>query len=103
MSGSPFDVHLTREADRDLRKLQQWSDEIEELLFGLGDDPYQGEVLAGSLRGVRSLHFSLKGSGAYRAAYVVLDEDEVVLIFMIASRENFYSEATRRFQTLRLE
>lgn len=74
---------------------------IEDILLDLGEDPYQGEPLSGSLRGVRSLHFSLKGSGEYRAAYLVLEDEGVVLVFMIASRENFYAEATRRHQALR--
>ena len=102
MTDSPYDVQLTRSADRDLRKLRQWTDEIEETLLSLGVDPYQGDPLAGSLSGVRSLHFSLRGSGAYRAAYLVLEDEKVVLVFMIASRENFYSEATRRFQSLQI-
>ncbi|HET7034733.1 MAG TPA: hypothetical protein VFI42_03550, partial [Thermomicrobiaceae bacterium] len=57
--------------------------------------------LHGSMRGVRALHFSLRGSGEYRAAYLVLVDERVVLVFMIASRENFYAEAVCRYHALR--
>ncbi len=78
----------------------QWEDEIAEILLDLGEDPYRGDLLTGSLCGVRSLHFSLKRSGAFRAAYVVLEDQCLCLVFMISSRENFYQEAARRYAAL---
>ncbi|HET7036033.1 MAG TPA: type II toxin-antitoxin system RelE/ParE family toxin, partial [Thermomicrobiaceae bacterium] len=90
MTGRKFEVRTSCAADRDLRKLRQWEDDVESILLGLGEDLYQGELLHGSMRGVRALHFSLRGSGEYRAAYLVLVDERVVLVFMIASRENFY-------------
>ncbi len=64
--------------------------------------PYSGHALTGSLRGARSFEFSLPG-GAYRAAYVVLEETEgpVCLVFLVGSHEGFYEKAERRMEALR--
>jgi hypothetical protein len=57
--------------------------------------------LSGSLRGCRSLEFNLKGSGAYRAVYVVDPEQPICIVFLIAPHENVYREAERRVRALR--
>ena len=101
MPDLPYAVRTTRAAEKDLRALRPWTEVVEDILLRLGEAPYQGEPLSGSLRDVRSLHFSLKGSGAYRAAYLVLEDEGAVLVFMVASRENFYAEAARRHHALR--
>jgi hypothetical protein len=51
------------------------------------------------LRGVRSLEFSLPG-GEHRAAYYVLIDDRVCLVFAIGPHENFYRLAERRYEAL---
>jgi len=57
--------------------------------------------LTGNLRGCRSLGFSLKGSGQYRAVYVVLDDESVCLVFIVGPHENIYGKAERRLDALR--
>lgn len=57
--------------------------------------------MAGSLRGARALEFNLKGSGAYRAVYVVLEDERVCLVFIIGPHENIYRTATRRYEALK--
>lgn len=66
----------------------------------LGDGTHKGDALGGTLYGARAMHFSLKGSGVFRAAYVVLEVLGVCLVFMISTRENFYREAQRCYAAL---
>jgi len=69
-------------------------------LLSLEEDPSKGHLLTGSLRGARALEISL-GGVAYRAAYVVLKDKPVCLIFMVGPHEGFYAKAERRAKTLR--
>lgn len=77
---------------------QRWK--VAQKIFEIEDDPYKGHTLEGSLKGVRSLEFSLPG-GAYRAAYIILEPDKVCLFFIIGSHENFYNKAERRYQAIK--
>ncbi|MFQ5796543.1 MAG: hypothetical protein ACE5JP_16040 [Candidatus Bipolaricaulia bacterium] len=52
------------------------------------------------MKGVRSLEFSLPG-GAYRAAYMVQESEQVCLVFLIGPHEGFYKKAERRVAALR--
>ena len=52
------------------------------------------------MRGVRALEMSL-GGVAYRAAYVVLLDKLVCLVFMVGPHEGFYARAERRAKNLR--
>ena len=57
-------------------------------------DPLKGDPLAGSLKGSRALKFNLRGSGAYRAAYVIAGQ--TCIVYYIGTRENAYAEIARR-------
>lgn len=97
-----WSVQLTKRAERDLRRIRRDSlAQVRTTLNQLKSDPQAGEPLAGELMGVRSLHFSLPGSGQYRAAYFCKEDSRVCIVFMIGSRENFYREAERRWNALR--
>src|ERR671937_209496 len=97
MATDRFDVQLTRQAERDLRRLRSQMERVTRVLLSLEEEPDRGHYLQhGTLQGVRSLEFSLPG-GAYRAAYVVLEEEKVCLVFMVGPHENFYREAARRY------
>lgn len=100
MPNDRFDVQLTRQAEKDLRRLRPWTAKATQVLLTLEQDPYRGHLLKGSLRGVRSLKLSLPG-GAYRAAYVVLEDERVCLVFLVGPHEGFYKQAERRFDALR--
>jgi|SRR5579875_2545479 len=91
-----FDVRLTRQALKDLRKLRSQAGIVAEALDRLQTDPSAGHMLRGTLAGVRSLEFTLKGGGAGRAAYVVMPEHKVCLVFIIGPHEGFYERAERR-------
>lgn len=96
-----FTVTLTRQAENDLKELRPRTDQATRALLVLEDDPRCGHVLSGSLRGSRSLEFNLRGSGAYRAVYVILLEERTCLVFLIGPHENIYERARRRLEALR--
>lgn len=95
----PWTIQLTRQAKKDLDSLQSAREKALRAILTLEQHPLAGHALAGSLRGVRSLEFSLPG-GAYRAAYTVNAEHEVCLVFLIGPHESFYEKAQRRYRAL---
>lgn len=95
-----YRVKLTRQAEKDLKSLRPWTNDVLSILSRLEDEPLGGHALKGSLRGSRSLEFNLKGSGAFRGIYWVYPDDQVCLVYLIASHENVYREAERRFLAL---
>lgn len=80
--------------------MRSFRDKAARALLALELDPYKGHALTGSLCGARSLEFSLPG-GAYRAAYVVLEEERTCLVFLVGPHEGFYRKAERRMEALR--
>jgi mRNA-degrading endonuclease RelE of RelBE toxin-antitoxin system len=101
MPSERYEVVPTRQAEKDLKDLRGRAADVIRALLQLEDDPYKGHPLTGSLRGARSLEFNLRGSGAYRAVYVVLDDERVCLVFIIGPHENIYRMATRRYDALK--
>jgi mRNA-degrading endonuclease RelE of RelBE toxin-antitoxin system len=99
--GDRFEVELTREAEKDLKRLRPWKEQATRALVELEEDPYLGHALTGSLRGTRSLEFSLRGSGVYRAVYVVIENARVCLVFIVGPHENIYDKAERRVAALK--
>jgi hypothetical protein len=67
----------------------------------LETEPTRGHILTGSLRGTRSLEFSLNGSGVYRAVYIVRNDRRVCLVFIVGPHENIYDRAERRVHAAR--
>lgn len=100
MTTGKFQVELTTRAQKDLKKLRHDLANVLRQIAILEEDPYKGETLRGTLRDARSLHFSLRGGGEYRAIYTIVDEKTICLVFLIAARENVYKEAQRRFDSL---
>jgi addiction module RelE/StbE family toxin len=103
MANRRFEVELTDQAQKDLKRLRPWASQVARTLLTLEDDPYRGHTLTGSLRGARSLEFTLKGGGAYRAVYVVHTDDRVCIVFIVGLHENLYDKAERRFGALKRE
>lgn len=96
-----FDVEILPRALKDLKALKQHEAEAIRQILRLEENPELGHMLQGSLRGVRSLEFSLKGSGAYRAVYVVLDQQRVCVVFLVGPHENIYERAERRWAAVK--
>lgn len=99
MTSNAFELELTRDAEKDLDRLKGFRDRATRVLLQLEQNPFAGHALSGSLRGARSLEFSLPG-GAYRAVYVVFDAERVCLVFIVGLHENIYKKAERRYQAL---
>jgi mRNA-degrading endonuclease RelE of RelBE toxin-antitoxin system len=96
-----YRVELTDGAKKDLKKLRQHRDQIADALGELETNPLAGHVLKGTLNRLRSLEFTIKGSGAFRAVYGVLDMDAVCLVVIVGPHENIYHRAERRVEALR--
>lgn len=96
-----YRVELTDGARKDLKRLRQHLQQIGDVLFQLEENPLKGHSLKGTLYGLRSLDFTVKGSGAFRAVYGVLDEDSICLVVIVGPHENIYDKAERRVKALR--
>jgi len=98
-----YNVELTSGAKKDLKSnaCKPHLKAIMEEIKSLKDDPFAGDPLEGSLSKVRSIHFTLKGSGEWRTAYYVLSKDRVCLILLVGPRENFYRKAKKRYDVMK--
>jgi hypothetical protein len=103
MSPEHFRVALTRTALKDLKSYRSDAAVVKARLDVLKSDPLAGHALTGSLAGVRSLSFSLRGSGQHRALYVFRELSGRSVVFMIGPHENIYDRGERRFKLLELE
>ena len=95
-----FDIEFTNNAKKDVKDLRHDRERVMREILRLRDEPYAGHTLRGSLRGARSLEFSLKGGGAYRAVYTILDDQRLCIIFVVGAHENIYRLAERRHEAL---
>ncbi len=59
------------------------------------NDPMGNEPLKGKLSHIRSYHFQ-KNATQYRIAYEVLENEEIIFHYMVATRENFYKKLETR-------
>jgi mRNA-degrading endonuclease RelE of RelBE toxin-antitoxin system len=98
MTSRRYTVELVRDAEKDLKKLRPWTEQATRQLLRLEEDPMAGHPLTGVLRGTRALEFTLKGGGAYRAVYTVLDDDRVCVVLIVGPHENIYLKAERRYR-----
>ncbi len=96
MTSERYELEVLPKAVKDLAKLRQNREQALRELLRLQADPMAGHALKGNLRGTRSLEFNLKGGGAYRAVYVVLDDQRICVVFIVGPHENIYKEAERR-------
>ena len=103
MSPETFQVVLTRAALKDLRSYRGDAATVKARLEILKSDPMAGHLLTGSLSGVRSLSFALRGSGQHRALYVFREMTGRSIVFLLGPHENVYDRGERRFKLLDLE
>jgi mRNA-degrading endonuclease RelE of RelBE toxin-antitoxin system len=96
-----YRVELTDAAKKDLKKLRQHREQIGEALGRLETNPLVGHTLQGTLYNLCALEFTVKGSGAFRAVYGILDMDAVCLVVIVGPHENIYDRAERRVEALR--
>jgi len=96
MARNRFEVELLREAVKDLKALRQYEDDAITEILKLEDAPYLGHTLTGSLRGTRSLEFTLPGYGECRAVYIVDKQGHVCIVFIVGPHENICQKTERR-------
>jgi mRNA-degrading endonuclease RelE of RelBE toxin-antitoxin system len=101
MPADRFEVELTRDAEKDLKRLRPWTEQATRALVKLEADPYLGHPLTGRLSGTRSLEFALRGSGVHWEVYVVVENARVCLVFIVRPHENIYDKAVRRGAALK--
>jgi mRNA-degrading endonuclease RelE of RelBE toxin-antitoxin system len=99
-SSDRFEVELLPKAEDDLDDLANQRDRAIAEILKLELNPHLGHTLKGSLRGVRSLEFTMKG-GVFRALYVIDEPNRVVIVFLVGPHENIYKKAERRWAALR--
>lgn len=58
------------------------------------NSPFENPKLKGDLDGIYSYHFK-SANTQYRIAYSV-ENEEIILYYMVAKRENFYRQLTNR-------
>ena len=96
-----FDLQLTTPAQKDLDGLKEIRAAVVQELLALKEHPEKGHPLKQNLQGIRALEFTIKGSGQYRAAYLVLETAVVCLIVAVGPHENFYDLVARRAKKLK--
>ncbi|PIY26726.1 MAG: hypothetical protein COZ11_01895 [Deltaproteobacteria bacterium CG_4_10_14_3_um_filter_51_14] len=87
---TPFRVELLAGAQKDLKGLWLIRAEVVVALLDLEKVPDKGHDLRQDLQGILSLDFTIKGSGQFRAAYLMLEEDQICSILAIGPHQNFY-------------
>jgi addiction module RelE/StbE family toxin len=102
MTSNRARVELTKAAQKDLKKLRHDLNRAIREIMALETNPTKGHTLRGSLSGARALEFSLKGGGAFRAIYHIVDEETIVVcvVFMVGPHENIYRMAQSRYEAL---
>lgn len=92
-----YEINILPKAEKDLKDLRQNKAQATREILKLEENPRLGHALTGSLRGTRALEFNLKGGGAYRAIYTVIDERRICIVFLVGPHENIYRVAERRW------
>lgn len=82
-----YEVLLTSAVKKDLKRLRTHKTRIGEVLGELETNPLAGHTL--------------KGSGAFRAVYAVIEDEAVCLIIIVGPHENIDEAAERRVEILR--
>ncbi len=96
-----YEVEILPRAEKDLKALKQNQAQATREILKLEENPRLGHTLTGSLRGTRSLEFNLRGGGAYRAIYTILDGHRLCVVFLVGAHENIYKEAERRWAAVK--
>ncbi len=92
-----FEIKSIKAVKRDLKKLpNDLLTDLKTIHFkNIRENPFQGHQLGYVFKGLRSYHLTHKGK-SYRIVYEVFEEDSLIVISMIGSRESFYEKLRRR-------
>jgi len=69
---------------------------IIDALDTITENPFIGDMLKGNLSILYSYHLKVRGV-EYRIAYQIKEQELVVVIIQLGTRENFYEELKKRF------
>lgn len=92
-----YEIEILPKAEKGLKSLRQHQSQAIREILKLEENPRLGHTLTGSLRGTRALEFNLKGGGAYRAVYTILDDQRICVLFLVGPHENVYKIAEQRW------
>jgi len=91
-----YEIIILNSAARELRKYDKpVRDEIISAFDKLAENPYIGDMLKGDLATIYSYHLKVSGV-EYRIAYQIKEQEVVVIVMQIGTRENFYAELKKR-------
>ena len=100
MTDAPtYTVRFATAVSGDVRRLDKQLRGIirEKHLASIEREPLRAVPLLHELRGLRSYHFSYKGT-QYRIIYEIYPQERIVLVIMIGSREGLYEALRRRLK-----
>ncbi len=93
-----FKLVVLNTAARQLRKFdEQIKTRMLYALEKIADNPYCGEILKGDLSAIYVYHMKIKGV-EYRIAYQIKEQEIVVVVLQIGTREKFYEELKKRLK-----
>jgi len=93
-----YEVVILKSAAKQLKNLDKpVKNRIVEAFDRIAMNPWSGERMKGDLTALYSYH--LKAAGVeYRIAYQIRDQEIVVVVIRIGTRENFYGELKKRLK-----
>lgn len=93
-----YEVVILNSAAKQLRNLDKSvKNRIIAALKQIAENPWSGERLKGDLAAVYSYHLKVAGV-EYRIAYQIEEQEIVVVVIQIGTRENFYEELKKRMK-----
>ncbi|MFB0971746.1 MAG: type II toxin-antitoxin system RelE/ParE family toxin [Tissierellia bacterium] len=94
-----IEVHLTRNVQKYLKKIKdkELIEKIKESFQKISEDYTVGELKSGDLKGIYCLDFFYNKTN-YEIAYIYLDDEIIVLVLMVGTRENFYKELKKHIK-----
>jgi len=94
-----YELKAINAVKKDLNTLNRATvKEIQEIHFPrIKKDPHQADPLRYAFKGLYSYHFRHVGT-SYRIIYEIYEEENLIIILLIGSRENFYERLRRRLR-----
>jgi mRNA-degrading endonuclease RelE of RelBE toxin-antitoxin system len=90
MSQEIFKVILDPVVQKDLKALKRIQEQVLDAILELEAHPKKGHELKAN-----------KGSGQYRAAYLLLEEQKTCIVFAVGPHENFYAAAAKKAKLIK--
>ncbi|EIW18741.1 MULTISPECIES: type II toxin-antitoxin system RelE/ParE family toxin [Pelosinus] len=91
-----YEVVILNSAAKQLRNLDKpIKNKIIIILEKIAENPFVGERLKGNLTAIYSYHLKI-ASVEYRIAYQIKEQEIIIVIMQIGTRENFYEELKKR-------